>query len=64
MPEEDPKAAARAEVSRPETQQLLRQFLNHDGPKGSNAAYKAGWERIFGKKDPEQEEECETEEGG
>lgn len=25
----------------------LRQFLNHDGPKGSNDNYKRGWEFNF-----------------
>lgn len=28
-------------------EQGLRQFLNHDGPKGANPNYKRGWEYNF-----------------
>lgn len=46
--EDDPKATARKELRSPECQAQLRQFLNTDGPKGSNKEYREGWERIFG----------------
>lgn len=31
-------------------EQLMRQFLQVDGPKGVTEAYKEGWDRIFGGK--------------
>lgn len=30
-----------------QTEDLLRQFLNHDGPKGANGKYKRGWRFNF-----------------
>lgn len=48
--DEDPKAVARAELRRPETQRLLRQFLNLDGPKGVTDEYRRSWNRMFGKR--------------
>ena len=37
--EKDPKITARDERQSPDTEKLLRQFLNHDGPKGSSGGY-------------------------
>lgn len=33
-----------------QTEQMLRQFLNNDGPKGNSRAYQEGWDRIFSAK--------------
>lgn len=34
-----------------QTERLLKQFTNTDGPKGATAAYKSGWEKVFGNGD-------------
>lgn len=38
--EEDPKIVARNERNHPDVERSLRQFLNHDGPKGSRDEYR------------------------
>lgn len=35
---------------KPETEKILRQFLNIDGPKGTTDAYRDNYDRIFGKR--------------
>ena len=45
--EEDPKIVARNERRSKETEKALRQFLNHDGPKGASASYKENYDLVF-----------------
>ena len=40
-----------------QTERLLQQFTNTDGPKGATQNFKDGWERIFGKRKPETDTE-------
>lgn len=40
----------------PGVEQGLRQFLNHDGPKGTNSNYKRGWEFNFSFTDEQRQE--------
>ena len=49
MPDAD-KDDARKELNTKEARQMLRQFMNTDGPKGASEEYRKGWDQTFGNK--------------
>jgi DnaJ-class molecular chaperone len=46
MPDAD-KDDARKELNTKEARQMLRQFMNTDGPKGASEDYRKGWDAAF-----------------
>ena len=47
LSDDDPKVAARNEVNRRDTQQLLRQFLKLESGLGNKRSFVENWEDIF-----------------
>lgn len=47
LSDDDPKVAAKVEVGRRDTQQLMRQFLKLESGLGNSKAFVRNWEDIF-----------------